>query len=509
MKKTAAFILAVIFAALTLSCLSGVNAEADFWSVYAKADTYDDPENPPHIPGYKYTDMGVQLYTLENLSELGWTCYGTLQTTEPQDYTKGITMTVISEDFEDNAGTDKWICFTLWDRQGFAQGTTQYGHGWRCYIRPNGTSVVIQSYMCTETDARANLQQYAANVNVYDNEAMTLEVKKLEDGKYHVFVCDVDMGAAATTFTDFTDNGKVYVGVTGYAGSAHPMKLTVVEYNGEKPSGTGSSQPYDPDVKPVTATKEDTPPVPANEPCFIYNAESVKNGVPGGGMTSNVNDDGTLHIKFDNNNPQIEVSLPSDRWYDAAEFPVFAVRFTDLDEVGDKGMLYYCAGSVMAPQQDSMIEFYWSDCETSAKDSRFKYLVIDLTDENNWDKDTRINGLRLDLAPDGSLDGHECDLDWFGFFRSAKEAYAYANDNIEETAQTTETEIITETETDKAPDTKSSETENDITTAPQTSIPYGEDTKTDYTGIIILLICGVLAVCAVIVIIIAVKKKKK
>lgn len=513
MKKILSVILtaAILFTALTVFSTA---ADTEFWSVYAKADTYDDPDNPPHIPGYKYTDMGIQLYTVENLDALGWTCYGTLQTTEPQDYTKGITMTVTADEFEDNAGTDKWICFTLWDRQGFAQGTTEYGHGWRCYIRPAAATVVIQSYMCTETDARANLEQYAANVNVYDGEAMTLEVKRLDDGKYHVFVCDVDMGLAATTFTDFTDNGKVYVGVTGYSGSAHPMKLTVVEYNGEKPTGTSSAIPYSPDNAPVTASKEDTPPVPENEPCYIYNADSVKNGVPGGGMTSTVNDDGSLHIKFDKNNPQIETSLPADKWYDAGEFPVFTVKFKGLDEFAEKGMLWYCSGDVMAAQQDSMYEFDWSvDCSDEAKsDDGWKLLVIDLSDEDNWGADRRINGFRFDLAADGSLDGKECDIEWLGFFRSVKEACAYGKMEYSEATATASEETTEKATTDAAAtdsDKKTEDTEKDETTDPLTSIPYGEEGKKDYTTLIIVIVCVAAVICIAVAVVIAVKKKRK
>ena len=509
MKKITVFVLSAVFIALSFSALVTA-ADTDFWSVYAKADTYEDPENPPHIPGYKYTDLGIQLYTVENLDALGWTCYGTLQTTEPQDYTKGITMTVIADEFETNGSTDKWICFTLWDRQGFAQGTTEYGHGWRCYIRPSATSVVIQSYMCTETDARANLEQYAANVNIYDKEAMTLEVKRLDDGKYHVFVCDVDMGLAATTFTDFTDGGKVYVGVTGYSGSAHPMKITVVEYNGEKPTGTSSALPYSPDNTPVTASKEDTPPVPENEPCYVYNADSVKNGVPGGGMTSTVNDDGTLHIKFNKNTPQIQVNLPADRWYDAGEFSVFAVKFKTLDEFAEKGMLYYCSGDVLAPQQDSMYEFDWGvDFSDEAKsEDSWKLLVIDLTEESYWGADRRINGFRFDLAPDGSLEDKECDIAWLGFFRSLKEACAYAKMEYIEAADKTTEEITTETETTTAEaviTTERTETEKaDITT--NAAEP---ETQKNNTGLIIGIISVVIALCAVVAMIIAVRKKRE
>lgn len=507
MKRIVSILTAALLVIAGLSFAASADG-TEFWSVYAKADTYDDPENPPHIPGYKYTDMGIQVYTVNDLEALGWTCYGTLQTTEPQDYKKGITMTVVVDDFEDNAVTDKWICFTLWDRQGFAQGTTQYGHGWRCYVRPAASSVVIQSYMCTETDARANLEQYAANVNIYDKEALTLEVKQLEDGKYHVFVCDVDMGLAATTFTDFTDNGKVYVGVTGYSGSAHPMKITVVEYNGKKPEGSSSALPYSPDNAPVTASKEDTPPVPENEPCYVFNADSVKNGVPGGGMKSYVNDDGSLHLTFDKNNPQIETSLPADRWYDAGEFPVFAVKYKGLDEFAEKGMLWYCAGSVMAAQQDSMVDFDWGvDYADEAKsDDGWKLLVIDLSAEENWGADKRINGFRFDLAADGSLDGKECDVAWLGFFRNVKEVCAYAKmEYVEAVTSEEETTAAEATPPESTSGVTGAVTEK---TSDTTTVAVKQESGKNNTGVIIGVIAGVAAVCGAVIAVILIKKKK-
>ena len=173
MKKLIALILTAVFALSVIPFGAYAEDGQVQWSVYAKATEYGDPDNPPMVPGYRYTDLGIQLYINENIAAYNKTGYGTLQTTEPQDYTNGITMTALVDAFEGSASADKWICFTLWSQQGFAQGTNEYGYGWRCYIRPTASNVVIQSYMCTEKDARADLAQYQANVNVYDHEALT------------------------------------------------------------------------------------------------------------------------------------------------------------------------------------------------------------------------------------------------------------------------------------------------------------------------------------------------
>ena len=514
MKKITALLLAVILACSVFTfCASAEDGQVQ-WSVYAKATEYGDPDNPPMVPGYRYTDLGIQLYINENISAYKKTGYGTLQTTEPQDYTKGITMTVLVDAFEDSPSADKWICFTLWSQQGFAQGTNEDGYGWRCYIRPTATNIAIQSYMCTEKDARADLVQYQANVNIYNHEALTFEVKQENDGKYHVFVCDVDMGLAATTFVDYMTDNKAYVGVTGYESTMHDIQLTVTEYNGVKPAGITGVEPYSPDGNAVPATKENTPPVDPGAPCWLYTATGTEKVTMGSGMAHEATDSGDLRITFGETSPQIYASIGIDRFYDAAEFPVFAVMFTKLDDIGDIGSLYYCAGDVLAPQENARTEFYWSDGDYDKNsDDGWRLLTIDLSEGDTWKEGARINGFRLDLAYDSLLSDQNCEIRWIGFFRSEAEAYAYAGmtDTREDTQPTeapTEapTEKSTEAATEIAAENTEKTTENRQTEEKQNEKTDGGNKSNNAILFIIIAIVAVLTAAGVII---ALKMKKK
>ena len=68
MKRFTALILAVILACSVFTfCASAEDGQVQ-WSVYAKATEYGDPDNPPMVPGYRYTDLGIQLYINENIA---------------------------------------------------------------------------------------------------------------------------------------------------------------------------------------------------------------------------------------------------------------------------------------------------------------------------------------------------------------------------------------------------------------------------------------------------------
>lgn len=511
MKKIISLITAVLLFASAFCFGAFADGGQVQWSVYAKATEYGDPDNPPMVPGYRYTDLGIQLYINENIAAYKKTGYGTLQTTEPQDYTNGITMTALVDAFEDSPSADKWICFTLWSRQGFAQGTNEYGYGWRCYIRPTASNVVIQSYMCTEKDARADLVQYQANVNIYNHEALTFEVRREDDGKYHVYVCDVDMGLAATTFVDYMTDNKAYVGVTGYESTMHDIQITVTEFNGVKPAGITGVEPYSPDGNTVPATKEDTPPVEPGKPCWLYTATGSEKVTMGSGMSHEATDDGDLHITFGETSPQIYASIGIDRFYDAAEFPVFAVMFKNLDEIGDEGSLYYCAGDVLAPQENARETYYWSDgYYDKNNDNGWRILTIDLSESETWKAGERINGFRFDIANDSSLAEQSCDIRWIGFFRSEAEAYAYAG--IDMPAETQPTEALTEAPTDAATEKTAENTEQaapaDTEKEQTTDKPEKEEKNSNAVVIIIIVIIAVVIAAAAAVIAVKMKKKK-
>ena len=506
----AAFVFAFIFTA---------NAAFDEWAVYDAASSYKEQygedDEMPKVPGMKYTDSGVQMYTAteDQLKEMNTTAFGTIQTKEKVNYKNGLTMTV-SVDAYTKGGADKWISFSVWDSKNINQGATGYGCGWFCLIRPEGTSCMLESWLCTPTIAMKELIRLSKNINIYDGEALILEIKP-EDGQYNIYVNDVDMHASE--FVQFMDNDEAYIGVSGHQGCREQIILTIAEFNGEKPAGSEAFEPYLPEELVPIPSYEETPPTPEGKPCWLWNADNAKNGVPGSGMSSFVNDDGSLHITFDENPPQISTSIKTGS-YRSNEFPVFAVKFKNLDNLGfSTGNLWYCAGDVYAAQDDSRIEVNWDYCEYDKNnDDGWRLLTVDLSEELTW-KD-RINGFRLDISPDDSLNGESADIMWIGFFRNAKDAFVYAGMGDYYKSQY-ESETVTETETESIPD----ETESDTSPSPETTGSVSEtaenisvvnpnegNEKVPIGKIIgIVIACAAATAVVVCVIIIALKKRKK
>ena len=338
MKKIIAIIMtaSLIFAAAGLT----VNAAENEWTVYAAAvdykETYAEDESLPKAPGLRYTDLGVQMYSaddemLKNMSANAW---GTIQTKEKVSYKNGLTMTVLVDRFN-NSGADKWISFSIWDSQKISQGAAGHGCGWFCLVRPTSSGCKLESWLCTPTVAMQNLMVGQCETNVYEGEALQFEIKAV-DGKYSVFVNGVDMKAGS--FVQFMENDEAYIGLTGHQGVREQFCFTITEFNGAVPAGTEAIDPYVPENLIPVPSYEDTPATPEGEPCWLWSAERVKYNVPGIGMTSVVNDDGSLRITFDENMPQINASVRTGS-YKAEEFPVWAILFKDLDETDANGVL--------------------------------------------------------------------------------------------------------------------------------------------------------------------------
>jgi hypothetical protein len=518
MKKLFAIILAALMIASVM--VFTANAADNEWEVYASVGTYkdeseyEDEDDRPHEPGLRYTEAGVQMYsaTTEQLDAMNKNAWGGLQLKEKVKLTDGFTMTAVIDKYTDKQA-DKWIAFCLWTDPKATPADTDHGKGWFVLCRPSGANMTLLSFI----DEPTNIQtQMNIQTDIYSGEALVLDVKKGEDGKMKVFVNDQDM--KCDKVFDYFENGEAYVSIVLHQGNRDEIAVTITDVNGVKPTGTDAKEPFvSSDAKP----REPGPEVPANEPCYLWNADRVKKGKPGAGLTSIVNDDGSLHISFTNDNAsQINPSVKD--MYDAEQFPVWAVKFKNLDELVDgNSSLWYCAGEVLAAQEGSNIGFSWSDCDYEEEDG-WKILAIDLTGENYWEG--TINSFRLDITSSKEFTEEDTfDIDWIGFFRSEKEAYTYAGfgdlySRIYEKGADTE-EVTTEAVNDdttaaegEATTAAEGETGADTQPADTTKTDDGKTTD-DSKGLpvpaIIGIIAGVAVIIAVVVIVIVTNKKKK
>ena len=493
------------------------NAADNEWAVYATANAYKEEygedDSLPKVPGIRYVDLGVQMYTCtdDQLKDMGSNGWGTLQTKEKVSYKNGLSMTVVVDKFNDS-GADKWLSFSIWDSQKIAQGAAGYGCGWFCLLRPSTAGCTLESWMCSPSVAMTNLTMTNSDVNIYEGEAITLEIKP-EDGKFNVYVNGVDM--KASNFVQYMENDEAYIGLTGHQGVREQIMFTVTEFNGSKPTGTDASEPYIPDDLKPRPDKENTPATPEGEPCWLWDAARVKNNNPGGGMSSIVNDDGSLHITFDENAPMLNGNVNTGS-YDAQEFPVWAILYKNLDEIGGSASLWYCGGEVYAAQNDSHLGFAWAEGDYDEdNDNGWRIICIDLTDEATWEG--LINGFRLDIAGDGSLNEQEADIMWIGFFRNEKEAYTYANMGSYYDSQWGTPTTTVEDTAAPVDDTTAASGDNTVDEGTQAA-PGSSDVTTDgestgekksNTGAIIGIVAAAVVVVAAVVCGIVLSKKKK
>ena len=516
MKKIFAVIMAVAMIASVF--VFTANAAENEWEVYASVgsykDEYEKESKMPAVPGLRYTEAGVQVYTAstEQLEAMGTNAWCGLQLKEKVNLKNGFTMTAVIDKYTDNTATDKWIAFVIWTDPKGTPGDTDYGTGWFCLARPNPTNVTCQSFVDTPVNLKTapNLE-----TNIYEQEALVLDVRN-EVGKLNIYVNDQPMNA--TGFDKNFENNEAYISIVGHQGNRDEIAITITDVNGVKPTGTESQAPFIPtDIEiPVEG-----PEVEPGQPCWIWNSESVEDGNPGQSMTSITNDDGSLHITFDDKNAPLLSKSTGKYLYKAEDFPIFAVMFKDLDDIGNgSGSLWYCAGDVYAAQNDSQTGLNWADCDYAEEDG-WRILTIDLSGETTWEGN--IHGFRLDIAPDTSLADETADIMWVAFFRTEKDAYTYAGlgDYYTKTYEKPEeTEPETEAKTD-APQTDAPQTDAPQTDAPQTdaSNPGTTDKAPETSGntssggantgmIIGIVIAAVVAVAAIVAAIVLKKKKK-
>ena len=417
MKKLLAVILTVM---MTISVfVFTANAADNEWEVYASVgaykEEYEDEGDMPHEPGFKYTDLGVTMYsaTTEQLEAMNKNAWGGLQLKEKVNLSDGFKMTALIEKYTDKSD-DKWISFCIWTDPKATPANTEHGTGWFSLCRPSGANVTLQSFIDNPMNIKA---QPNIPLDIYNGEALVLEVRKV-DGKLKIFINDQDM-MADSVFSKF-ENNEAYVSIVAHAANRDEFSITITDVNDVKPTGTDAKEPFlESDAKP----REIGPEVPENEPCWLWDANNVKKNNPGAGMSSIQNDDGSLHISFTNDNAsQFNPSVKP--LYDAETFPVFAVKVKGIDDIVDASSLWYCAGEVYGAKEGCTAPIYWSDIEYPTEGG-WGILCIDLLGENEWEG--YINGFRLDVT--GNMDFEEddtFDLDWMGFFRSEKEAYYYA-----------------------------------------------------------------------------------
>ena len=464
---------------------SGAAEVEGMWTTYRNASDYDDPdetteegEDPPiYKPeaGYTYTDEGFAVVPADYT---GTAPFMTVSTTEKQSIKDGIYIQFRVDDYAYDGGTgaDQWICLTLNTGKAEHDGTftgkvspgnTSFGGGWLTLIRGNGNGACTLLPHLTDPKTEdfggtfTNIGQVVgeAPMDEEGREIYTFEVT-WNGTEYEMKVNGVVQPAAtqASALLDKLDaNGEFYVGINIQAGVKNgTAALTILKYgtseaDADTPVGDDEKEPEENQM--TIAPIEDPNTIEANKPAILWTPETIKiNG--GNNCTFTVLGDNTWRVNATDTAVFMNFS-PKRKWsYAGEDFPVFGIMFRNIWV--DGGTLWYAAGEVMGAKDGCNYPVSVYDGEFYGEDEEYVFIPWDMTDL--WEG--RINTIRLDFAIADEAN-REFDICFAGMFRSADEAYAYAEEYLKAT-------------TDVDPDATKEETTPEDTEAP-TNAPEGGD----------------------------------
>ncbi len=459
-KRMIAMLVAVVTVASMLPVMSLSTSAADIpgdWDTFRGGDTYEETDDPTYAPagGYTYTDEG---FVMIGADYANTTPFNTVQSKEKQAIKEGMYMEFRIDEYSysgEDGSADNWICLTVWNGQAPVPGNTNYGAGWLCLIRDNGTvggPVSLESHNTVAYEEGVNAGAFKAlgttstpaGVPLDDQgrEIYTFEIT--HDGTNYTISVNGTAVAGSAELTAHLDgldpNGEFYIGVTMMTNvKGGKAAMSILKYGTDKdsattPVGSDSKEPEEnPNQPPAPIADPST--VEVNKPCIVYDSDTVSKPAEIGQMNITPKGDGSFHIQMTETNAYIRMKTKTTESYSAQDFPVMAFLLRDCWASG--GTIWYFSGDVMSANGSYHTTWSAFEGEVYGPDEEYSLVVIDLTDM--W-AEGRINGFRLDF--NGlDADSREFDMCYAAHFRSEEEAYAY------NTAYMLEKGIITDAQT--------------------------------------------------------------
>ena len=441
----------ILCAAITLAMapifltVAGADAVGEgMWTTYRFANEYPNPDvedEEIYKPeaGYRYTEEGFAVVPADYSATRPSM---TVQTKTPQSVKDGVYLQFRIDDFSYDGGVnaDEWITISLTDRAKVATGSTQYGGGWMVLIRGNGDGRLNQILPCltapqTEEDAGTFFfpgvsGQGTVPLDEEGREIYTLEITW--DGSAYEMKLNGTVISGAKESTELLEklnsDGEFFVGINMQSAVKNgTAALTVLKYGTSEatatvPQGTDSKEPEENELNLAPIADPDT--VPMNTPAILWDPSTYELKAGNNVDFTPTENDGwqatvTDSVMFFNLKPKAEWS------YDATDFPVVGIMFRDLWV--DAGHLWYSAGEYDGATYGFNLPFSIYDGLFYGEDEEYIFVPIDLLDL--WEG--RINNIRLDMSF-SDPDVREFNLCFVGMFRSTEEAYAYAEDYLEE-----------------------------------------------------------------------------
>lgn len=401
------------------------------------------------IAGYYYDFAGFHLksptYSKSStpLSQISTrNSFDLTKNNDPAGHVLSVEFTVDAFGYDGGIKKDEWICLSITDKQNVVPGGATYQDGMFILLRGTGDGLVwIQPHLDSGKTFKECSKAYAKDVPVPKDangrEVYTFVVDYV-GGEWKIYVNNTDVtpdmvtltsGATmASIFSSFSD--AAYFGITtqtGYVDELVPennvIELSIQQYNSAVPAGTDSAEPKNSDV--TFAPLADSATVPANQPAILWDSKKTSfNDYYGMAFTFSENADGSVHLVTDQESegPYLVWNVKPEISYKAEDFPIICIASRDL--ISLSGYAYYCAGDVLAPEDQWRMNTYYNEYELG--DGWF-LSFIDLS--YLWDG--RINALRIGFSMKNfEPEFKEFDIGFMGAFRSEEEGIAFAYDYL-------------------------------------------------------------------------------
>ena len=441
MRKILSIILASLmilstFAMISVSADEAASGTEGNWEVHLDAFEEAKKENGEEVfqplPGYHYTDDGFEIKPAEyNNVQAKYTVIS-----KTKYSSKNFSIKIRLDDYSTEG--DSWVSFSFWsEKHGLAQGSTNsdgsFGYGWYSLLRDvldpyeerDGKLSYMQTYHSgTKAQPGGNYTmetiEFEPDVDENGIQYLTFEVKN-----YIIFINGVEVGsttnAAKALRNAFKDDSYLaYFGISVKSGLANtPIKFTITEVDGVKPTGTDSQEPE-------TKTREygdmiDASTIPAGTPGVLFDASMEKQNVKMPSTSKCIvdfnEDESAFKITAYDMIGSIGFSVKDDYSVDVKDFPYVAILLKNYcsceptegvsmsENCGfdEEAGIYYCAGHVLAPDDKYKFVLTGDDMVDVSPDGAEDYYTIfwQKIDTSVFEEDedgNRIHSLRFDFA---------------------------------------------------------------------------------------------------------------
>ncbi len=463
MKKIVSILLTVFMLLSTLAvCSLPVSADAAAegdWEVHLDAFEESKLEDGDEVyvstPGYKYTDDGFEIVepTYKN-AQAKFTAI-----TKNKVDTYNFSIKVRLDNFQICDGDDAWLSFTFWsEKNGLAQGGNEsgtYGYGWSCLVRDCMNKGVYDgklSYFEGYSSGHKN-QPGGWNANPdfseftpkEENGYQILEFKVTEGV---ITINDSPVAGANNTHLLRAfggDQNLAYFGISAKSGTANlPVKFTVLEMNGVKPTGSDSAEPIN--REKAYGPMKDASSIPAGVPGVLVDGslEAQNSSLPSSSQCSTeLTDDNTIKVKTSGYIGFVTFSVKQDYSVDIKDFPYMVLvlknfctctpiegeedlSMADRCYGSEKGSLWYCAGNVLAPDNKhyrAVSGEQIKDISPDGSEDYYTILYVKIDTKEFEGGEARIHTFRFDYTQTKA--GQEFEIVFGGYFRSPEDIVSY------------------------------------------------------------------------------------